>query len=78
MAAGPLPLWLAAAALEVLALAGTAALFLAARGPDRALLARVGPRLGLTAPRLATATQLLERRGRPATTTHPPAPGAEA
>jgi membrane protein DedA with SNARE-associated domain len=53
VSAGALPLWLAAAALEVVALAGTAALFLAARGPGRALLARVGPRLGLTAPRLA-------------------------
>jgi membrane protein DedA with SNARE-associated domain len=48
VSAGALPLWLAMAALELVALAGTAALFLAARGPGRALLARVGPRLGLT------------------------------
>jgi hypothetical protein len=67
VSAGALPLWLAAAALEVVALAGTAALFLVARGPGRALLARVGPRLGLTGQRLALATGVLERRGRAAT-----------
>jgi hypothetical protein len=44
VSAGALPLWLAAAALELVALAGTAALFLAARGPGRALLRRVGAR----------------------------------
>jgi membrane protein DedA with SNARE-associated domain len=75
VSAGALPLWLAAAALEVVALAGTAALLLAARGPGRALLARVGPRLGLTAPRLATATALLERRGWPAMATGRTTPG---
>ena len=37
-----LPLWLAALALELVALVGTGALFLAARGPGRALLRRVG------------------------------------
>jgi membrane protein DedA with SNARE-associated domain len=52
VSAGALPLWLAAAALELVALAGTAALFLAARGPGQALLFRFGPRLGLTGPRL--------------------------
>jgi membrane protein DedA with SNARE-associated domain len=41
VSAGALPLWLAAAALELVALAGTAALFLAARGPVRALLSRI-------------------------------------
>ena len=55
VSAGALPLWLAALALELVALAGTAALFLAARGPGRALLTRAGPRLGLTGPRLARA-----------------------
>ena len=45
---------------------GTAVLFLAARGPGRALLTRAGPRLGLTGPRLARAAGLLERRGWPA------------
>ena len=66
VSAGALPLWLAVLALELVALAGTAALFLAARGPGRALLTRAGPRLGLTGPRLARATGLLERRGWPA------------
>jgi len=45
VSASALPLWLAAAALEVVAVAGTTALFLAARGPARALLARVAARL---------------------------------
>jgi hypothetical protein len=39
--AGAMPLWLAMVALELVALAGTAALFLAARGPGRALLSRL-------------------------------------
>jgi hypothetical protein len=43
VSAGALPLWLAALLLELVALAGTAALFLAARGPARALLTRLGP-----------------------------------
>jgi membrane protein DedA with SNARE-associated domain len=55
VSAGALPLWLAAATLELVALAGTAALFLAARGPGQALLFRFGPRLGLTA-RASTAS----------------------
>jgi membrane protein DedA with SNARE-associated domain len=75
VSAGALPLWLAAVALELVALAGTGALFLAARGPGRALLGRVGPRLGLTAPRLARATELLERRGWPALATGRTTPG---
>jgi membrane protein DedA with SNARE-associated domain len=69
VSAGALPLWLAALALELVALAGTGALFLAARGPGRALLRRVGSGLGLTEPRLAKATELLERRGWPALAT---------
>jgi membrane protein DedA with SNARE-associated domain len=48
VSAGALPLWLAAAALELVALTGTAALFLAARGPGRALLSRIA---GLTGAR---------------------------
>lgn len=66
VSAGALPLWLAALALELVAVAGTAVLFLAARGPGRALLTRAGPWLGLTGPRLARAAELLERRGWPA------------
>jgi len=65
VSAGALPLWLAALSLELVAVAGPAALFLAARGPGRALLTRAGPRLGLTGPRLARAAELLERRGWP-------------
>jgi membrane protein DedA with SNARE-associated domain len=75
VSAGALPLWLAALALELVALAGTAALFLAARGPGRALLARVGPRLGLTGPRLDRAAGLLDRRGWPALATGRTIPG---
>jgi membrane protein DedA with SNARE-associated domain len=41
VSAGSMPLWLAMAALELVALAGTAAPFLAARGPGRALVARL-------------------------------------
>jgi len=43
VSAGALPLWLAVVLLELVALAGTAALYLAARGPGRALIARFGP-----------------------------------
>jgi membrane protein DedA with SNARE-associated domain len=75
VSAGALPLWLAVVALEVVALAGTAALFLAARGPGRALLARVGPRVGLTGPRLAAAMGMVERRGWPALATGRTTPG---
>jgi hypothetical protein len=39
VSAGALPLWLAVAALELVAVAGTATLFLLARGPARTLLA---------------------------------------
>src|SRR5262249_46439195 len=65
-AAGSIPLLLAVLALEVVALVGTAALFLACRGPGNALIARLGPRVGLTRERMARATAVLERRGRPA------------
>jgi membrane protein DedA with SNARE-associated domain len=49
VSAGALPLWLAMVLLELVALAGTAALFLAARGPGRALIARFGPGRALLA-----------------------------
>jgi len=75
VAAGALPLWLAVVGLELVAVTRTAALFLLARGPARALLARAGPRLGLTGPRLARASALLERRGRPALATGRATPG---
>ena len=61
--AGRFPLLLVVVALELVAAVGTAVLFFAVRGPGRAVLDRVGPRLGLTAERLARAGGLLERRG---------------
>lgn len=61
--AGRFPLLLVVLALELVAAVGTAVLFFAVRGPGRALLAKVGPRLGLTEERLAKASGLLERRG---------------
>jgi membrane protein DedA with SNARE-associated domain len=48
------------------ALVGTAALFLACRGPGSALITRLGPRVGLTHERMTRATAVIERRGRPA------------
>lgn len=48
--AGDLPLWVAVLAFEAVAIVGTTALFLVAHGPGHALLARFGPRLGLTTP----------------------------
>jgi membrane protein DedA with SNARE-associated domain len=62
--AGDLPLWVAVLAFEAIALVGTTVLFLVARGPGHALLARLGLRLGLTAARLGRAAGLIERRGR--------------
>jgi len=75
VSAGALPLWLAVAALELVAVAGTATLFLLARGPARTLLARLGPRVGLTEARRARASALLERRGMPALATGRCTPG---
>jgi len=49
VSAGVLPLWLAVVLLELVAVAGTAALFLAARGPGRALITRFGPGRALLA-----------------------------
>jgi membrane-associated protein len=60
---GSFPLWAAVIALEVVAVVGSAALFLIARGPGHALLERVGPRVGLTRERLDRASALVERRG---------------
>jgi membrane protein DedA with SNARE-associated domain len=60
---GSFPLWAAIIALEVVAVVGSAALFLIARGPGHALLERAGPRIGLTRERLDRATTLVERRG---------------
>jgi membrane protein DedA with SNARE-associated domain len=61
-ATGGVPLVVAVLAFEAVAIVGTAALFLAARGPGYALVRRAGPRIGLTAARLGRATSLIERR----------------
>src|SRR5262249_61241985 len=65
VAAGKFPLWLAVAGFEVIAVLGTTALFLACRGPAQRILARFGPRLGLTEARLRRAVAFAETRGRP-------------
>jgi membrane protein DedA with SNARE-associated domain len=52
--------------MEGVAVIGTALLFFACRGPGHALIKRLGPRVGLTDERLARATGVVERRGRPA------------
>ena len=65
VAAGKFPLWLAVAGFEVVAVLGTTALFLACRGPARRIIARFGPRLGLTQTRLRRASAFAETRGRP-------------
>jgi membrane-associated protein len=64
--AGDLPLWAAVLAFEAVALIGTTALFVAARGPGNALVRRLGPKIGLTAARQARCAGLIERRGWPA------------
>jgi membrane protein DedA with SNARE-associated domain len=65
VAAGRFPLWLAVAGFEVIAVIGTTALFLACRGPAHRIIARYGPRLGLTEARLRRAADFAGKRGRP-------------
>jgi membrane protein DedA with SNARE-associated domain len=65
VAAGAVPPAVAVAALVGIAVLGTTTLFLLARGPGRAMVDRLGPRIGITAERLDRATVLLERRGLP-------------
>jgi membrane protein DedA with SNARE-associated domain len=64
VAAGRFPLWLAVAGFEVIAVVGTAVLFLACRGPAQRVIARHGPRLGLTQARVRRAAAFAEKRGR--------------
>jgi len=66
VSAGDVPLWVAVLAFEAVALIGTSTLFFVMRGPGHAVVARVGPRLGLTESRLSRAASLVEHRGRPA------------
>jgi membrane protein DedA with SNARE-associated domain len=65
VAAGKFPLWLAVTSFEVIAVLGTTALFVACRGPAQRIIARFGPRLGLTEARLRRAAAFAETRGRP-------------
>jgi membrane protein DedA with SNARE-associated domain len=65
VAAGRFPLWLAVAGFEVIALVGTTLLFLACRGPAHRVIARYGPRLGLTQARVERAAAFAGKRGRP-------------
>ena len=65
VAAGKFPLWLAVTGFEVIAVLGTTALFVACRGPAQRIIARFGPRLGLTEARLRRAASFAETRGRP-------------
>src|ERR1700751_3022106 len=65
VAAGKFPLWLAVAGFEGIAILGTTALFLACRGPAHRIIARFGPRLGLTQARVGRAAAFAETRGLP-------------
>jgi membrane protein DedA with SNARE-associated domain len=65
VAAGRFPLWLAVTGFEVIAVVATAALFIACRGPAHGIIARFGPRLGLTQARVRRAADFAERRGLP-------------
>src|SRR5580693_636093 len=63
VAAGQFPLWLAVAGFEVIAAVGTTALFLACRGSARRVVARYGPRIGLTDARVRRVAAVAEARG---------------
>src|SRR5579864_8263132 len=60
VAAGRFPLWLAVAGFEVIAAVGTVALFVACRGSGHRVVARYGPRFGLTEARVR---RVAETRG---------------
>jgi len=64
VASGKLSWWVAVVALEIVAVASTVLLFVAARGPGYAALQRLGPRIGLTDARLDRARAAIEGRGR--------------
>lgn len=64
--AGRFPVLLVVLALELVAAVGTSALFFLIRGPGRAVLGKLGPRLGLTEARLSKASAFVDRKGRPA------------
>src|SRR5436309_12037768 len=64
VAGGDLSWWLALIALEIVAVASTVLLFLAARGPGNVVVRRLGPRIGLTDARMERAAHLIAKRGR--------------
>jgi len=64
VAAGHLSWWVALLALEVVAVASTVLLYVAARGPGYGIVRRFGPMAGLTSERLEHAQSIIERRGR--------------
>ena len=66
VATGGFPLWGALLGCEVAAAIGTGVLLLLAHGPGRALIRRLGPRVGLTQARLDHVDSILRRRGAPA------------
>jgi membrane protein DedA with SNARE-associated domain len=63
VAAGRFPLWLAVAGFEVVAAVGTVVLFVACRGSAGRLVARYGPRLGLSEARIHRVAAVAETRG---------------
>jgi membrane protein DedA with SNARE-associated domain len=63
VAAGRFPLWLAVTGFEVVAVVGTAVLFVACRGSAGRLVARYGPRLGLSGARVRHVAAVAETRG---------------
>jgi membrane protein DedA with SNARE-associated domain len=63
VAAGRFPLWLAVTGFEVIAVVGTAVLFVACRGSAGRLVARYGPRLGLSGARVRRVAAVAETRG---------------
>ncbi len=66
VAVGAFPLWVAVAGFEVISVIGTSILFLACRGPAHRVIARFGPRLGLSEARARRAAAFVETRGRSA------------
>lgn len=64
VAGGELSWWLAIVALEIVAIASTVVLFVAARGPGNVVVRRLGPRIGLTDARVERVSELIDRRGR--------------
>jgi membrane protein DedA with SNARE-associated domain len=63
VAAGRFPLWLAVIGFEVIAVVGTTALFVACRGSAHRLVARYGPRVGLSEARVRRVAAVAETRG---------------